>query len=187
MSKTRRNNGKKAVTAILYILIVLLAIGLAAGAISAIAKNKGFYVEYEDKKYFSADGKHSLPNAEKHTFTVVSGCIVKVRANSDSRLKYKADGAEYPLFTGNETSDDYTDYFDITAQGNTVTLSFPQKASTEEAVGYKYGAEDIEIIYDDGADEFELVFITNDDEVVFTFGLVSKYLLLTLNLTAITF
>lgn len=187
MSKTRRNNGNKAVTAVLYILIVLLAIGLAAGAISALTKKDGFYVEYEDKKYFSADGKFSLPNAKKHTFTVVSGCSVKVRVNPESALKYKAYGTEYPLFTGNEQSDDFTGYFNITAEGDTVTLSFPQKASTEEAIGYKYGAEDIEIIYDDGTDEFELVFLSKDGEIAFTFGLTSEYLLLTLNVTAITF
>lgn len=196
MSKRKKNNGITAVAEVLSsILIVLLAVGIAASAIALLVKiEKGFYVEYDGKQYQSAtDDKIPLPVSDKYNFSVglpvgdTSNCSVTVRANSDSTLTFSADEVPHEFFTGISSFDDYTKYFDISVKTDTVTLSFPQNASIENALKFKYNTENIVITSVDDVHAFELVFAVDDDEVIFTFGVSLEYLGVSLNPPSIMF
>ena len=102
-------------------------------------------------------------------------------------LAFTADGNPYKFYTGSEEYDDYTGFFEIAAEENTVTLTLPDGASMESALRYKYGTEDIEITNADETDHFEIVFSSENGQVIFTFSLPSLYFGITLDPPSIVF
>lgn len=194
MRKAKKTDGVTAFSKVLsYILIVLLAAAVAAGAV-ALFSNGGsaFYVEYDGKRYGVSEEKTSLPQQSEYVFSVgfllsSSECSVKVRANSESALAFTADGNPYKFYTGTEEYDDYTGFFEIKTEESTVTLTLPDGASMESALRYKYDTENIEITNADKTDNFEIVFSSGSGQVIFTFSLPSLYFGITLNPPSIVF
>lgn len=194
MRKAKKTDGITAFSKVLsYILIVLLIAAVAAGAVALFANGgAAFYVEYDGKRYGVSKEKTSLPQKSEYVFSVgfllsSSECSAEVRANPESALAFTADGNPYKFYTGTEEYDDYTGFFEIAAEENTVTLTLPDGASMESALRYKYGTEDIEITNADETDHFELVFSSGSGQVIFTFSLPSLYFGITLDPPSIVF
>lgn len=179
-----------------YILIILFLIGIV-GFFALFANNftddfKTFFVEYDGKRYGVSEEKTSLPIQNEYVFTVgfllsSSECSVKVRANPESVLAFTIDGNPYKFYTGTEEYDNYTGFFGIDAEENTVTLTLPDGASMESALRYKYDTEDIEITNAAETDNFELMFSSENGQVIFTFSLPSLYFGITLDPPSIVF
>lgn len=173
MSGKKKSGAWKAAKSI---AAVLLTVAFAGGTIAFIGAESGLALSYNGTTY-SAGESVRLPPAREYTFGIekplgiVKKIGVKVTANPESTLKFTADGKEYAFYTGDETADDYTGYFGITAKDRKLRFTIPDNATLKQALRYKYGTEKIELIGQSGEADFILAVTSGEKEISFTFSL----------------
>ena len=173
MSGKKKSGAWKAAKSI---AAVLLTVAFAGGTIAFIGAESGLALSYNGTTY-SAGESVRLPSAREYTFGIekplgiVKKISVKVTADPASTLKFTADGKEYAFYTGDETADDYTGYFGITAKDRKLRFTIPDNATLKQALRYKYGTEKIELIGQSGEADFLLAVTSGEKEISFTFSL----------------
>ena len=165
MSGKKKSGAWKAAKSI---AAVLLTVAFAGGTIAFIGAESGLALSYNGTTY-SAGESVRLPPAREYTFGIEKplGIVKKIGV----KLKFTADGKEYAFYTGDETADDYTGYFGITAKDRKLRFTIPDNATLKQALRYKYGTEKIELIGQSGEADFILAVTSGEKEISFTFSL----------------
>lgn len=173
MSGKKKSGAWKAAKSIAALILTVAVLG---GAVTLAATESGLALSYNGTTY-SAGESVRLPPAREYTFGIekplgiVKKIGVKVTANPASTLKFTADGKEYAFYTGDETADDYTGYFGITAKDRKLRFTIPDNATLKQALRYKYGTEKIELTGQSGEADFLLAVTSGEKEISFTFSL----------------
>lgn len=179
MSKTGGAFGK----VIVWLLVVLLILGIAAVVLFFVMRGQGnvFYVEYNGERYFASDKENDvkLLKGETVSFSVKSlldGKIdfsVKITSNGENNVCFAYNGEFHYFYSGDTEMDDYSDIFGLQANADGFIVTIPQDITVETAIETKYGG-DITLL-DELSDStaYFVITVTVDESSVdlpFTYG-----------------